>query len=216
MPEAKPKKSGIGGTVNGGSNGGNGSRNGEGGAPSPHSMEMARMGMWVALISLIMWFGALGMLYFSRMDEKLDYRFVPPKILWLSTALLLASSIPCQLGLLRIRQGDREGLLRFLTLTLFIGVLFIISQSIAWYQIWSEYVATGQIGRKNPFTGLFYILTGVHAIHILGGIGWLWVVRNMAAKGFFSEKRHLAVYLSVMYWHFMDAVWVPFFVLIMI
>lgn len=216
MPEAKPKKSGTGGPVDGGSNGGNGSRNGEGSFPSPHSMEMARMGMWIALISLIMWFGALGMLYFSRIDEKLDYPFVPPKILWLSTLLLLVSSIPCQLGLLSIRKGEKEGLLRFLTWTLFIGFLFIISQSIAWYQIWSDYVATGQIGRKNPFTGLFYILTGVHAVHILGGIVWLWVVRNMAAKGLFSEKRHLAVYLSVMYWHFMDAVWVPFFILIMI
>ncbi|MCH8275638.1 MAG: heme-copper oxidase subunit III [Armatimonadetes bacterium] len=173
------------------------------------SFQMAHLGMWLAVGALSMMFGALALLYLARLGEKPNFVFEAPEVLWLSTVLILASSATCHAGLRAVRRGNQGQFRNYAAVTLLLGLLFVASQAYAWVQLQQA----GLADPTNPFSVLFWILTGVHAFHVLAGLGWIGYVLYGANRGVFTAKRHLAVDLSSIYWHFMDGVWVVFFAL---
>lgn len=171
--------------------------------------QTARLGIWLFIGSLGAMFTALGTVWLYRLHDRLNYYFEAPKSLWLSTALLLASSVTMALAVRAVRKGDSQSLRKFLTATLSLGMGFLISQLFAWEQLWQA----GLFAQSNPFSGLFYVMTALHALHLIGGLIWLFYVRRAAAV--FTAKKHLAVDLCSVYWHFMDIVWLAFFAVVM-
>jgi cytochrome c oxidase subunit 3 len=172
----------------------------------------AKIGMWLFAGSLAMIFAALAAWYAYRLGDKPNYYFPWPPSLWISTLSIVVSTFSLFVAQRSIKKGNMPITLLNLRLTLFLGWVFVLSQLVAWLLLRQA----GFYATSNPFAGLFYVLTGVHAFHMLAGVGWLIYVFYLAKLGELTPKRHLALDLFAIYWHLMTVVWLVFFTLIVV
>ncbi|HJQ26207.1 MAG TPA: cytochrome c oxidase subunit 3 [Blastocatellia bacterium] len=174
-----------------------------------------RVGMWVGMASILMLFVSLTSAYVLRQSQGLGDRrdWLPlqmPRVLWLTTALLLVSSMTIEMARRALRR-NRFGWFRWLIcLTTLLGLAFLAGQLRAWVVL----VGQGVYVYSHPHSSFFYILTSLHAIHLLGGIVALLIVAVAAMRLRITRTKRNAVDVTVMYWHFMDVLWVYLFVLL--
>src|SRR5436309_1240520 len=200
---------------NGGGSGGNGHGGGEDDAFRRFSPSKYKIGMWVALASVTMMFTALTSAYIVRANSSNDWRPLDaPRLLWLSTALIVASSLTIEIARRALKRGNGALYSRWLMLTVLLGLGFLASQLFAW----RELVAQGLYMASNPHSSFFYVLTGAHGLHLLGGILGLDYLllrsRRKAAEEQAEEKRQAMADSVALYWHFMDGLWIYLFLLL--
>ena len=133
-----------------------------------------------------------------------------PWLLWLNTALLMASSIALQWTRGVVRRDDPDGAKTGLALAGFFAVAFLLGQ--LW--VWQELKLQGYGVASNPASSFFYLITGLHGFHLLGGlVAW---VRTTARvwRGVAMERVRLSVELCTVYWHFLLMVWLVLFALL--
>ena len=171
-------------------------------APPP-----ASTAIWVLLASITMTFAAFTSALIVRQGGAKDWHHLTlPTILYLNTAILLGSSVSLELARRRIAAFMRGPRIEaapagWLKVTLFLGLLFVAGQYVAWLQLQAQglYLAT------NPNSSFFYVLTAVHAIHVTGGLGGLARVMYKLNR---SALRKSTLDATSRYWHFMDVLWV--------
>lgn len=170
----------------------------------------AKFGLWLFIAAVIMLFSALTSAYIVRHSTGNWLNFKMPRIFWVNTLILIISSLTIQLSYFKLRKDD---ILRFKILFLvstLLGIFFLVGQVIGWRQLndMGIYVNT------NPSSSFFYLLTGVHAVHLAGGIISLLYVLIKALLGRYNSRNKLGVELCVTYWHFLDILWLYLFVFI--
>ena len=188
--------------------GGEGSRRDQ--ARSPESYVT---GIWVALASSLMFFLALTSSFIVRKGLGQDWQsFELPRMLWATTALLLASSVTLERARRTLSAGARGFFARWWTLTTMLGVFFLCGQIVAWSQLW----ASGVFLATNPSSSFFYLLTGTHGLHLLGGLIALSYVgaRSRRAEPWAAERP--AVTATAIYWHFLGVLWIFLFLLLLL
>jgi cytochrome c oxidase subunit 3 len=173
------------------------------------------VGMWVALGSILMMFTALTSAYIVRAGMSDDWRPLwMPRLLWLSTALILTSSVTFEAARRSLKKGSEQAYGRWLLLTVLLGIGFLATQLLAWQQL----VAQGIYLDTNPHSSFFYLLTGVHGVHLLCGILALdyLLLRNWRQRSRREalQQRQTAADVVGIYWHFMDGLWIYLFVLL--
>jgi cytochrome c oxidase subunit 3 len=174
-----------------------------------------RVGMWVGMASILMLFVSLTSAYILRQSKGLSdaHDWFPlhmPKVLWLTTAMLLVSSITIEMARRALRRS-RYGWFRLLiSLTALLGLGFLAGQLRAWLVL----VSQGVYVYSHPHSSFFYILTSLHAIHLFGGIIALLIVTVAALRLRITRSKRNAVDVTVLYWHFMDVLWIYLFVLL--
>lgn len=180
--------------------------------PDPVAQAVFRykLGTWVGIAGIVMVFAAFTSALVVRSGLSGDWVAVElPRVLWLSTALLLISSFTIEKAKRLLRRG--VGVRQWLTVTLGFGVLFIGSQ---WFG-WRALAERGIYVSSNPGSSFFYLLTAAHAVHILGGILALsYAVIRVWRPGVWVT-RQAAVEATAIYWHFMDGLWVYLLLLLM-
>jgi cytochrome c oxidase subunit 3 len=202
----------------GGGNGSHGNGGSAGGDDRSHeqSRTKARIAMWVALASILMLFTALVSAYIVIASSDNWRPLAIPRTLWLSTALIIASSWTFRVAGQSLKQGDDSRYGRWLLLTLALGLAFLGSQLLAWRQL----VAQGFYLSGNQHSAFFYLLTGVHAVHLLGGIlamNYLLLrTRRRQQSAEREMRRRTAADIVGLYWHFMDGLWVFLFLLLLL
>ncbi len=159
-------------------------------------------GMAIGIVAVLMFFMALASAFLVR---KGGADWVPvriPALLWLNTAVLVTSSFTLEMARKRLAKSDAAGFRKLWVLTTILGVVFLVGQVVAWRIL----VGQGIYLASNPASSFFYIFTGAHALHLLGGVGALLYV----AKRNFSHSQvtqSVAAEVTSYYWHFMDALW---------
>ena len=174
-----------------------------------------RTAAWVAIGGILMLFVALTSAYIVRSASSNDWRAISlPKILWLSTALLVVSSGSIEIARRSLKE-KANSYSAWLITTLGLGSAFVISQFIAWRQLARQ----GVYLAANPYNSFFYLFTAAHGLHVLGGLcGLIYlVVRTRTARPTAEgEMRRLGAAEAVtIYWHFMDVLWIGLFLLLM-
>lgn len=171
-------------------------------------------GIWIALFAITMSFAALTSALFIRQASTDWTHIAPPRILFASTAILLFSSLLIEMsrrgfdGMPVSQVKERGKGLMLLAATLLLGLLFVGGQ----YLAWRDLAAQGLYLATNPNSSFFYLLTGVHALHVLGGIAALgYLLALLSVRG--SVRRNLVNGVAI-YWHFMAALWVYLLVVI--
>jgi cytochrome c oxidase subunit 3 len=174
-------------------------------------------GIWIALFAITMSFAAFTSALFIRQASTDWTHLAVPPILFVSTAILLVSSFTMEMSrrgfdgesTSQISQVNERGRgLMLLSITLFLGLAFVGGQYLAWRQL----AAQGLFLATNPNSSFFYLLTGVHALHVLGGVAALaYLLVQHAARG--SVRRNLVNGVAI-YWHFMAALWLYLLVVI--
>ena len=211
-----PRPLGGNGSGNGG-NGGKGGNGGGGGQDDPASRyfsKQARLAMWMLLAAVLMMFTALTSAYIILSSSESWRPISIPRMLWLSTGLIITSSFTFQLARKNLREGDDAKYQRWLLLTALLGLGFVASQLLAWRQLVAQgiYMANGQ------HSMFFYVLTGAHGIHLLGGLlGLAYLLLrtwNKLGKSKALAKRRAAAEAVSLYWHFMDGLWIYLFLLL--
>jgi cytochrome c oxidase subunit 3 len=164
----------------------------------------------LALAGIVMFFMALTSSFLVRKGLGDDWvAFALPRILWVNTLVLLASSLTIQLARQHMRLAEAEGFRRWWSITTMLGLLFLAGQFAAWRQL----AAQGVFLVTNPSSSFFYVLTALHGLHLLGGIIALFYVAYRPWQRSRITQATAADLVSI-YWHFMDGLWVFLFALI--
>jgi cytochrome c oxidase subunit III len=179
------------------------------------------MGMWVFLVTEIMFFGGLFASYvvyrwlypaaFAVASQALDI-----KLGTINTAVLLVSSFTMVVAVFGAQTGRRRPLVAGLSLTIALGLVFLAIKFYEYYQKYVEHHIPGpSFTFREPYTQaakmyftLYFAMTGLHAIHMIVGCGLLTVLIVMARRGRFTPEYHSPVEISGLYWHFVDIIWI--------
>jgi cytochrome c oxidase subunit 3 len=208
----------------GGDNGGGPSGGGGGGPQDPGSEEhteksapnKSKVVTWFLLLVVTMTFGGLIGAYVVVFTNNVAewHPFALPIQVWISTAIIIISSVTYHIAQRAIEANDHAKLRRYLIVTTALGAAFISSQILAWMAL----VGRGLYMSGNPYAGFFYILTGIHAAHVLGGVIALGaiILRTATPTEYEPEleyRRNLSRSVG-WYWHFMGLVWIVLFFLL--
>lgn len=159
-------------------------------------------GMALGIVSILMFFMALASAFLLRRGNGVWIPVQIPTMMWINTVVLLASSATMEMARHRLAQGRLSTYRNLWLVTTVLGVGFLAGQAVAWRQL----VTQGIYLTSNPASSFFYIFTGAHALHLVGGVAALVYV---AKRNFDQAKvtRSVAAEVTSYYWHFMDALW---------
>ncbi len=220
--ETKKKWKRRSGLRSGGSNNGGKNRGGGGGGSNdnsdngkniqdikPFEPNKSKILTWFLLCVVIMTFGVLISAYIViSTNNALEWRpFELPVQVWFSTFLILTGSLTFLIAQKAIIAENQPKAKKWLLTTTVLGAAFISSQLLAWLEL----VRRGVYVQSNPYAGFFYILTAVHAVHVIGGIVALGavVLRTWYQDGSLEEAERRKTLAQVVgwYWHFMGGLW---------
>ena len=169
-----------------------------------------RLGLWLFLVSDAFVFGGLMVMRINLLG--LTHPHLNQTLGLAVTGVLLVSSFFMNRGETMIKNGDRQGFLNNTLVTIVLGVLFFVGVIFVEWRLAAHEGLVASFGdpTKGPVGGVFYMMTGMHAFHVLTGLIFLGVVMNNARKGLYDEK-HYPVEAAAVYWHYVDVVWIFFY-----
>ncbi len=185
------------------------------------------LGMWVFLVTEILFFGGLFLAY-------LVYRLWYPEafraasshleIGWgaLNTGVLILSSLTMALAVHAAQTGQRRATVGYILATIGLGSVFLAVKAIEYSSKFEHHLVPGpgfrfegaEASHAQIFFSLYFIMTGLHALHMIIGIGIMAVLAVMAARGRFTAAYHNPIEVGGLYWHFVDIVWIYLFPLL--
>lgn len=170
--------------------------------------------LYAAMGSILMMFAALTSAYVVRQAVGNWHEYTMPDLFYLSTGILLLSSITLHASYFQFKKGDAIKYRGLLVLTVLLGLTFVVLQYYGWQALYEIGVPLD----GNPSGSFFYVISGVHAAHVLGGIATLCValVHALTLQFEVTERRRNRFALVVQYWHFVDILWLYLFVFILI
>ncbi|HUS04664.1 MAG TPA: cytochrome c oxidase subunit 3 [Bryobacteraceae bacterium] len=175
-----------------------------------------QIGMMVALLSITVFFAALIIAYSVSVRAQSQWQRIDvPKLLWVSTGILLFSSATFEASRFALRRARFDSFQSGVRLTMLLGIAFLVSQLLSWDVL----RRAGVYVQQNPHGSMFYAFTGAHGVHLFGGICGVGYVlhhgRNLEAWTEHQLRRFRAIVGVVsVYWHFMGALWAVLFVLL--
>lgn len=160
--------------------------------------------LWVAIGSILMMFAGLTSAYLVKRNQANWTSFEIPVMFWISTVVIVLSSLTIMAATKAFKERVISKYRTLMLVTMVLGVLFIALQAIGFKQLWDS----GLTLQKNVAYSFLYVIVGLHALHVIGGVIAL---ITMSAKAFSNKTRvYSAVPLEVMgtYWHFVDVLWI--------
>jgi len=192
-----------------------------------HQKEVSLLGMWVFLATEVLFFGGMFLTY-SIYRHAYPSAFIAASremIVWagtINTAVLITSSLTVVLAVHAAAAGQRRALLLFLMITILLGFVFL---GIKGYEYWTEFGEHHFPGRSFQFDAryapqaeiffsLYFMMTGLHAVHMIIGIGIMAVMFWLSWRGTITREYSSPIEISGLYWHFVDIVWIFLFPLL--
>ena len=188
----------------------------------------AKLGMWLFLLSEIVLFGGLFILYSTyRYKYSMEFHLAAGELNRLlgtfNTLILLTSSLTMATSICAIQKGQRRLSACLVIATIFLGLLFLASKGVEWgakieHGIYpNSSVLMGRTKGDMLFFGLYYVMTGLHGLHVLVGVCVLLVMLILIAENRINQMRFVVLENSGLYWHLVDIIWIflfPLFYLI--
>jgi cytochrome c oxidase subunit 3 len=185
------------------------------------------LGMWVFLVTEVLFFGGLFMVYtvyrswypdaFAAASHELDIVLGT-----VNTAVLITSSLTMALAVHSAQLNQRRLLTTFLLLTILLGATFLGIKSVEYYHKFVEHLVPGPafqfekeyVRHAQLFFSLYFLMTGLHALHMIIGIGIMLWMLAWARRGIITAEYYSPIEISGLYWHFVDIVWIFLFPLL--
>jgi len=169
------------------------------------------MRFFIAALSILFAASLIGYLVVRGRSESWipeGVQAAPPG-LWISTIIIVLSGITIQLALTGIRRGRALDLKLGLAATFLLGLAFLVAQALNWLGL-IRLALSPEVAAMYQFT--FFFLTGLHGLHVLGGLIPLGMALSGALHGAYSAENHAGVHHVAIYWHFLGVVWLVMFV----
>ncbi len=162
--------------------------------------------LWVAIASMLMMFAGLTSAFIVKSNMVGWRQIEMPKIFWASTAALILSSLTVQMAIRSFKQGEMSKYRLLVAITFVLGITFVVLQWFGFKEIWDQQHITFK-GVAGPGQFL-YVIFGLHALHVLGGIIALMVLFIKAFFGKVKVYSSIPIEVAGTYWHFVDILWI--------
>jgi cytochrome c oxidase subunit 3 len=189
--------------------------------------EASTLGMWVFLATEVLFFGVLFATYaVYRSWYAAAFAAGSRELLIVAgttnTAVLITSSLTMALAVHSAQTGNRRRLLMFLVVTMILGTVFLAIKGFEYYTSFVEGHLPGAGFRFEPqyfqhaqiFFSLYFLMTGLHALHMIIGLGIMTVMLWLSWRGAITAEYYAPIEISGLYWHFVDIVWIFIFPLL--
>lgn len=161
--------------------------------------------MWVAIGSIIMMFAGLTSAYIVKSQQAAWQEIKTPQVFWYSTLAILLSSLTIQMALRSFKQREMNRYRQLMAVTVLLGAAFVILQSIGFQQLWNSGIQFKGVAGAGQF---LYVIFGLHALHVLGGVIVLLVMFIKAFFGNIKTYSSIGIEVAATYWHFVDVLWI--------
>ena len=176
--------------------------------------KVAKPMLYLAMGSMVMLFAAFTSAYVVRMEEGDWLKFDMPRIFYISTAMIILSSVTMNWALSSIKKNDKNSLKKAALVTLALGLAFVVCQVMGWNVLYTQRIVfAGKF--SNASGSFFYVLTAMHLAHLFGGILALFVVWIKSIQEKYSSENLLGVRLCAIFWHFLDILWIYLFLFLL-
>lgn len=177
-------------------------------------MHPKKFAMWLFIVSIVMLFAALTSAYIVRRAEGNWLEFEMPPIFWINTCILLLSSVSMQWAYSAAKKDNLEILKIAIGITTLLGISFLVGQYWSWGELVKSKVFFGG-STSNPAGSFLYVLTGLHAFHLISGVIFLIIVLRATFTYKVHSKRLTQIEMCATYWHFLDILWVYLFIFLL-
>ncbi len=184
--------------------------------PTSTGVPHGKLGMWVFLASEVMLFGSLISSYIVlRLGSPLfimpPHEMLGVPIAFVNTLILIISSVTMVLALAAIQQNKPGQMIGYMAATILCGLLFLAVKA---YEYPHKWVDLGITMSSGLFGSFYFTMTGLHGLHVLGGLAFNTYILIQGVRGKWSPHRCERVEYAGIYWHFVDLVWVVLFPLL--
>ena len=191
-------------------------------------MDASMLGMWTFLITEVLFFGGMFTAYAIYRGMYSDAfastsRYMDVFLGGTNTAVLICSSLTMAMAVRAAQLSKRKDLMRYLVLTMIFGTAFLVVKGFEYHNKWVEHLVPGFDFQYHPvwfqqhaqiLFFLYFCMTGMHAVHMIVGLGLLTYLWVQARKSVFTADYYSPVEMIGLYWHFVDIVWIFLFPLL--
>jgi cytochrome c oxidase subunit III len=181
-------------------------------AKKPLSMHPKKFALWLFLVTVLMIFAALTSAYIVRQADGNWVIFELPNLFLVTTGIILASSVTMHWAYISVKKSNLESAKLAIGLTTVLGTSFLVGQYMAWGQLVKNSIYL--VG--NPSGSFVYIISGLHGLHIIGGLVFLLVVFVSIFQVKIHSKNMLRIEMCATYWHFLGGLWLYLFVFLLL
>ncbi len=182
-------------------------------ARKPMSMEPKKFAMWLFIVTVCMLFAAWTSAYIVKRAEAGWTEIVIPDQFWINSVIIVISSFTMVWAQRSAKRDNLEMLKLALSITTILGVAFLVGQWISWGKLvaMNEHFTGGNVSHS-----FLYVLTGIHGLHIIGGIVFLLIVLFSTFKYQVHSKNMLRLQLCATFWHFLGVLWLYLFAFLLL
>lgn len=163
-----------------------------------------KFALWVGIGSILMMFAGLTSAYIVKRNQANWTTFELPAAFWYSTAAIVLSSITIMLATKAFKERSMGRYRSLTAITVLLGIVFLVLQLLGFYQLWTS----GLTLQSNVSVSFLYVIVGLHAAHVIGGIIALIVLSLKAFSNKIRNYSAVPVDLVSTYWHFVDILWI--------
>ena len=175
---------------------------------STRSVNPRKFIVWLFIVTIVMLFAGLTSAYIVRQADGNWLRFKLPSVFWITSGIILLSSLSLQLAYQAAKKDNLSGIKIFLSITMILGILFLAGQYYSWVQLVNQDVFL--VG--NPSGSFIYILTGLHGLHLVSGLIFLLIMLIASFKFQVHSKNMVSMEMCLTYWHFLGGLWIYLFI----
>jgi cytochrome c oxidase subunit 3 len=181
-------------------------------AKKPLSMNPKKFALWLFMVSVVMIFAALTSAYIVRQAEGNWLIFELPQLFWITTGIILVSSISMHTAYLAAKRDNLEMVKVATVITTIFGLAFLVGQ----YLAWGALVEANVYFVGNPAGSFVYVLSGLHGLHIIGGIVFLLILVRATFAYKVHSKNLSLIEMCTTYWHFLGGLWLYLFIFLLL
>ncbi|MGB3848887.1 MAG: cytochrome c oxidase subunit 3 [Tunicatimonas sp.] len=176
------------------------------------SMHPKKFALWLFITTVVMIFASMTSAYIVRQSEGNWLEFELPPAFWITTGIILLSSVTMHLAYLAAKRDNLKGLRIVMAITTVLGIAFLVGQ----YLAWGELVAMDVYFVGNPGGSFVYVLSGLHAAHLIGGVVFLLITLVSVFRYRVHAKSMDQMEMCATYWHFLGGLWLYLFVFLLL
>ena len=178
----------------------------------PISMHPKKFALWLFLVTVLMVFAALTSAYIVRQAEGNWLEYELPEIFWITSGIVVLSSICVQTAYFAAKKDNFLGLRIWMVLTVLLGIAFLVGQ---WYS-WVALVDREVFFVGNPAGSFLYVFTGLHAVHLISGVIFLIIVLISSFRYKVHSQAMNTLEMATTYWHFLGGLWLYLFLFLLL
>lgn len=173
-----------------------------------HRIHPYKFNMWLLLAGIVMFFAAFTSAYLVMQGGNNWQSFRMPDVFWLSTLVILLSSLTMHLSVKTFREHRMQRYKRLITITAALGIVFMVCQGIGFAGMYEK----GLTLQWNVSAAFLYIIIGAHMLHVLGGVIALLIIFARAYRRHVRTYNVVPVEVAATYWHFVDGLWIYLYI----